>query len=94
LVLPSFEVRHELSGLLDISQVSEPPASCPIEVLPCLISVQMVIALSGELERLVSDASAHLKPLLEGFLGLQLIFLNSRILGIDLAHLQAEVTLL
>jgi hypothetical protein len=94
LVLPSFEVRHELSGLFDVSQVSEPSAPCPIEVLPCLISVQMVIALSGELERLVSDASAHLKPLLEGFLGLQLIFLNSCILGIDLAHLQAEVTLL
>ena len=65
MILPSFEVGHELSGLLDIGQVSEPPASGPPEVLPCLISVQMVIALRGELEGLVPDTAAHLKSLLE-----------------------------
>ena len=50
--------------------------------------------MSRELEGLVPDPSAHLKPLLERFLGLQLILLDASILLIDPPHLQTEVTLL
>ena len=57
-VLSSSEVRHVLLCLLNIGQVQQETTSCATQVTVGLVSVQMTIPLSLELEHLVSQTSA------------------------------------
>jgi len=57
-VLSPPEVGHVLLGLLDIGEILQETASCPLEVSVGLVPVQVAIALSLELEHLVPESSA------------------------------------
>jgi len=93
-ILPPFVVGHKFLGLLYICEVAKEAMAITLQVLICLVTVQVAITLSMELKHFVSYAPAHFETLLERFLGLELIFLDLSLLSADLPHLETEIACL